>query len=137
MRDLALFAHIILGLALIVLPLLIIPELRNKKSKTLRPYSILTAITGWVMLLPAGNLYTVYYPATKTLIKAGSQPWAHSIIMETKEHWGILLPVFATVAAGLVIAGRAKESKKWWQLVMILSILIALMGRVIVMGAGA
>ena len=136
MRDLALFAHIILGGALVVLSAVILFEL-NKKSSLLKPLSALTAGISWLLLLPAGILYLNFYPATKTLIKAGAWPWAHSIIMETKEHWGLLLPVIATVAALLVFSGRAKESRRWWILVMVLSIAIAVLGRIVKMGAFA
>jgi hypothetical protein len=69
------------------------------------------------------------------VVKAGAWPWAHSIVMETKEHWGIMLPVIVTVAAGLVWTGRAKESRKWWILVIVLAVLIGVMGRIVKMGA--
>lgn len=134
MRDLVLFAHIILGLALIVIPIIILLELR-RKSSLLKPLSAIAASISWLELLPAGFLYINFYPATKTLIKAGAWPWAHSIFMETKEHWGLLLPVFATVAALLVFTGRAKESRKWWILVIALTALIGVMGRIVKMGA--
>jgi len=94
-----------------------------------------TAVIGWILLLPSGKLYITFYPATKTLVKAGSWPWAHSIVMETKEHWGLLLPIIATVAAGLVFTGKTKESKKWWILLIILSTLIGVMGRLVKIGA--
>src|SRR3989338_4310168 len=113
MRDIALYAHIILGAALVLLPVLIILNFK-KNSNFVRQLSILTAGVSWAVLAPAGILYLTFYPATKTLIKAGAWPWAHSIFMETKEHWGILLPIIATVAAWLVLTGKEKESKKWW-----------------------
>ena len=134
MRDFVLFAHIILGLALIAFPILILLYL-NKRSKWLKPLSIITAAISWLLLLPSGKLYITFYPATKTLVKAGSWPWAHDVIMETKEHWGLLLPVIATVAAGLVFTGKAKDSKKWWDLLIILSALLGVMGRIIKIGA--
>lgn len=136
MRDLVLFAHIILGLAIVVLSVLILLELKKKKSSLLKPLSGLSAVISWILLIPSGYLYINFYPATKTLIQAGAWPWAHSIIMETKEHWGILLPIAATVAAWLVFSGKTKESRRWWVLVIALSILLAVMGRVIKTGAG-
>ena len=136
MRDLALFAHIILGLALIVLPIIILLNLK-KKSSLVRQLSALSAGISWLLLLPAGYLYLIFYPATKTVIKAGAWPWAHSIVMETKEHWGLLLPVIATVAALLVLTGKQKESRKWWALTIVLAVLMAVMGRVVKMGAYA
>ncbi len=134
MRDLVLFAHIILGLALIAFPIIILLYIK-KKPRWLKPFSLLTAALSWVLLLPSGKLYLTFYPATKTLIKAGSWPWAHSIIMETKEHWGLLLPIIATVAAGLVYRDKTKDSKKWWILVIVLSALIGIMGRLVKIGA--
>jgi len=134
MRDFVLFAHIILGLALIAFPIVIILYLK-KQTNWIKPLSFATAAISWILLLPAGKLYITFYPATKTLIKAGAWPWAHSIIMETKEHWGLLLPIIATLATGLVFTGKAKESKKWWILTIVLSILLGVMGRIVKVGA--
>lgn len=134
MRDFVLLAHIILGLALIVLSILILLE-SKKKSKYIKPLSIITAALSWIMIIPSGYLYIKFYPATKTLIKAGAWPWAHSIFMETKEHWGLLIPIIATLAAGLVLTNKAKESKKWWILLLILTIIIGIIGRIIKIGA--
>src|SRR3989338_4965333 len=134
MRDLLLFAHIIAGLALIAFPIIILLYLK-KKPKWLKEFSFATAAISWLLLLPSGKLYLTFYPATKTLIKAGSWPWAHSIVMETKEHWGLLLPVIATVAAGLVYKGKAKDSKRWWLLLIVLTALIGVMGRLVKIGA--
>ncbi len=136
MRDLLFFAHIVLGLALAVFPIVILLEL-NKKSSWVKPLSILTSAISWLLFVPAGILYVTFYPATKTLILKGPLPWTHSIIMETKEHWGILLPIIATVAAGLVLSGKEKESKKWWILLIIVAITIGVMGRVVKMGGYA
>ena len=134
MRDFVLFAHIILGLALIAFPIIILLYLK-KQTNWIKPLSFATAAISWILLLPAGKLYITFYPATKTLIKAGAWPWAHSIIMETKEHWGLLLPVIATVAAGLIFTGKYEESKKWWILTIVLSILLGVMGRIVKVGA--
>lgn len=136
MRDLFFFAHLILGGAAVVLPIVLLASLRDKPS-WLKPVSALNALASWAVLLPAGALYVNYYPATKTLIKAGSMPWAHSIIMETKEHWGLLLPVIATVAAWLVYREDEKESKKWLVLGLVLALLLGIMGRIVKIGAGA
>ena len=137
MRDAVLFAHIILGAALAVLSIIILLEMKKRKSSILRPLSVLTAGLSWSVLVPAGILYINFYPATKTLIKAGAWPWAHSIFMETKEHWGLLLLVIATVAAGMVLTGKIQESRKWWLLLIAVTILIGVMGRVVKLGAFA
>lgn len=133
MRDLMLYLHIIVGVLIIVLSIVILRNIQ-KKPKWLKQASLFTAAISWLMLIPSGILYRVFYPATKTLIKAGSRPWAHSVIMETKEHWGLLIPVIATVAAGLVYSGKLKESKKWWILLIVVATLIGIMGRIVVLG---
>ncbi len=134
MRDFVLFAHIILGMLLIVLPVIILIYL-NKKKRWLKLLSVVAAAISWILILPAGILYIVFYPATKTLVKAGSWPWAHSVVMETKEHWGLLLPIAVTVAAFLVYKNKEKESRKWWILVIVLTVLLGVMGRIIKIGA--
>ncbi len=129
-RDTALYLHIIGGMLLIVLPIVIISQL-NSKPSWLKAVSGATAVISWLTLLPSAILYLVYYPATKTLIKAGSKPWVHSVIMETKEHWALLLPVIATLAAWHLFKERHEESKKWYLLLIVLSITIAFMGTII------
>ena len=135
-RDIALWGHILLGSLLVILPILIRYKI-NQRSSMVKPLSYLTAFISWLELLPAGILYINFYPATKTLINAGAYPWLHSIFMETKEHWGLLLPVIAMVATALVLTNKSQESKKWWALLAAVSIFIAVLGRVLKMGAGA
>ncbi|MEK6853173.1 MAG: hypothetical protein AABX64_00655 [Nanoarchaeota archaeon] len=134
MRDLVLSAHLIIGLALITFSIVVLLYL-DKKPRWLKSLSAAIAALSWALLFPSGKLYLTFYPATKTLVKAGSWPWAHSVVMETKEHWGLLLPVIATVAAALVYSGKTKESRKWWILVIVLSALLGMMGRIVKMGA--
>ena len=136
MRDLVLYLHIIAGLSIIVLSIVILLQIQ-KKSAWLKPLSAITAAISWLLLIPSAILYLMFYPATKTLIKAGAWPWAHSIFMETKEHWGLLIPIIATTAAGLVFAGKVKESKKWWILLLALAALIGVMGRIVTLGGMA
>ncbi|HIJ98075.1 TPA: hypothetical protein H1012_03420 [archaeon] len=134
MRDVLLYAHILIGALLILLPFIILSQLKAK-NPIAKQLSFLTAGLSWILLIPAGKLYITFYPATKTVIKAGAWPWAHSIIMETKEHWGLLLPIIATTAAFLVYDGKNEESRKWWILLAIASLLIGIMGRIVKMGA--
>lgn len=136
MRDIVLYLHIIIGMLLIVLPIVILLQ-TQKKSTWLKLLSAATSVLSWLQLLPSAVLYILFYPATKTLIKAGSWPWAHSIFMETKEHLGLLLPIIATTAAGLVFSGKIKESKRWWILLIVLAALIGVMGRIVTLGGMA
>lgn len=134
MRDLVLFAHIIVGLAIMAFSIIILLYLKKQPS-WLKQLSVFTALLSWLVLLPSAKLYLTFYPATKTVIKAGAWPWAHSIIMETKEHWGLLLPLIATVAAWLVMSGKNEKSRRWWVLLIALTALIGVMGRIVKIGA--
>ena len=70
------------------------------------------------------------------MIKAGGWPWAHTVIMETKEHWGLLLPLIVTTAALLALGEKPDESRPWWLLTIGLAIALAVLGRVVKLGAG-
>ena len=131
MRDLVLFIHILLGLMLILFPIIILIQ-RDLKSTMSRTLAVLAAVASWAILVPAGILYLVFYPATKSLILAGGWPWAHRILMETKEHWGLLLPMIGTYAVVLTFKNDQRSSK-WWILLIVLSIALAIMGRLVTM----
>ena len=134
MRDEALYIHILLGVLSIIFAATILYGMK-KKASWVKPLSMITAAMNWLVLVPAGFFYINFYPATKTLIKAGAWPWAHSIFMETKEHWGLLLPVIATVAAVLVVQNRENESRRGWWLLIGITVAIGIMGRIVKMGA--
>jgi hypothetical protein len=51
----------------------------------------------WLSCISAGYFYVLYYGADKAIIKAGPWPWAHSLIMETKEHLFFLTLLMATL----------------------------------------
>lgn len=75
--------------------------LKNKPSlKLLRWFSLLGFLSFTAVLwLSAGYYYVTYYgKAVKPVIKDGSLPWVHTVIMETKEHIFLFLPFLALVA---------------------------------------
>jgi heme/copper-type cytochrome/quinol oxidase subunit 3 len=52
------------------------------------------AICGFLScIFLAAPTYITYYPAAKAEIKAGPTPWVHGILMEVKEHIGLLEPM--------------------------------------------
>ena len=74
------------------------------------------------------SLLWTFYPATKTLVKAGSWPWAHSIIMETKEHIFLFLPLLAFVILLVVwLKGDNLQENRSLRNALALVILITLM----------
>ena len=74
--------------------------LKNKSSlRLLRWFSLLGFLFfAGVLWSSAGYYYVLYYgKAVKPVIKAGSTPWVHTVIMETKEHIFLFLPFIALV----------------------------------------
>ena len=56
---------------------------------------LLSFVLAWII----GGLYYVNYYGSlvKPIIKAGSAPWAHSVVMESKEHiFLLIIPMAAT-----------------------------------------
>ncbi|MEK7581632.1 MAG: hypothetical protein AAB512_05105 [Patescibacteria group bacterium] len=101
----ALVWHIFLGIAAIIifagLPLL----LRGKKLNTglLKVYSFI-GFFGFVgSWITGGYYYSFYYgKAIKGGILAGTTPWVHEILMESKEHVFLFLPFLAFVVLVIV-----------------------------------
>lgn len=57
--------------------------------------AFISYITAW---FTGGYYYVVYYgDMVKPIIKDGPNPWAHSIIMEVKEHIFLFLPILSFV----------------------------------------
>lgn len=53
-------------------------------------------------IILAAPTYITYYPAAEAEIKAGPNPWAHGILMEVKEHIGLIEPMIMLLVAVLV-----------------------------------
>lgn len=80
--------------------------------KFLRTTSLGALIAYLFSWISGGYYYAVYYgSAVKPIIKAGPYPLAHAIIMESKEHVFLLVPIIAAVATLVVwLCGAALES---------------------------
>ena len=104
-------------------------------------------ITAWVGVaafvvswLAGGYYYVVYYGMlVKPVIKSGVAPWAHNIIMETKEHLFLFIIPLAVTVAFLTLLSREDLARlklrrlAWWLsgAVAALGLLIGAMGFVI------
>src|SRR3989344_8712170 len=70
-----------------------------RRARRVAVVGLLALLLSWVL---GGYYYVVHYgPEVKPLIKKGPMPWAHGIIMETKEHVFLFLPF---MAASLTVA---------------------------------
>ena len=63
----------------------------------------------WIV---GGYYYVAYYGSTvKPLIKGGATPWVHYVIMETKEHVFIFIPLLAFCVALLLRRQQTAEAQ--------------------------
>ncbi|MEK9154787.1 MAG: hypothetical protein AAB596_01840 [Patescibacteria group bacterium] len=102
-----LISHVFSGMLGIILfsavLFVLIKKLDSKRIKFLRLTS-LWGLIGFLLSWITGGYYYVYYygALVKPIIKAGPYPWAHSILMEVKEHVFLFLP-FAALIMVLVV----------------------------------
>ena len=134
MADALIGIHAFLGEFGIFAFLLVFVELLNptpdrvKRAKTVALIGILLIIAAWLV----GGYYYVntYGPDVKPVIKSGETPWAHGIVMETKEHIFLFLPFLALFTLGLIKKYKDKlvEDTKAKIPVLLMSGLIVLIG---------
>jgi len=90
----------------------------------------LSFIGSWI----AGGYYyvTFYGPLVRPVIKAGLAPWAHNIMMETKEHiFLFIIPLAVTTLLAVLLKEEEFESLNIRKVVMLLAAFIAALGLVI------
>jgi len=98
--------HAFLGEAGALAFLWVLVEMIGGSAQAIRRARI-AAIIGTVFFFLAwtvGGFYYVefYGELVKPIIKAGPQPWAHSVITETKEHVFLFLPFLALLTTGIL-----------------------------------
>lgn len=71
------------------------PDYKISGVKILSFFGALAIFSSWAI----GGYYYVYYYGSKVKpqILAGSQPWAHKLVMEAKEHIFLIMPIIAVV----------------------------------------
>ena len=74
---------------------------RLKRAKIASFFGVVFFFVSWIV---GGYYYSTDYGSlVKPVIKAGPQPWAHSIITEVKEHVFLFLPFLAILNYTLII----------------------------------
>jgi hypothetical protein len=136
--DIILFAHPTFGVLGIMACVWVIAEALNANTDNHQRIFVgsllVTAciVAAWIL---GGYWYTIYYAPEKAIILKGPWPWAHDIIMETKEHL-FFIPLILALLLPLVARLDLVRNVKARSLVMVLAGLIALNGLAIE-GAGA
>jgi len=87
-------------------------------------------VLSWII---GGYYYVVYYGAqVKPAIKSGLAPWAHNIVMETKEHiFLFIIPLAMTVVFITLLNKENMERLKLRRLAGYLSLTIVILGLLI------
>ena len=94
MNEVLLMLHVLLGVFCIVTTVWIFVDALNARESSQARVIILSRLVAaamWIAFLIAGYWYVTFYPADKAIILEGPWPFAHSFVMETKEHLVILL----------------------------------------------
>ena len=126
--------HVLIGVTGIIASYTVVIWLfkRNIPLGALKVTSLLAFVAYITAWITGGYYYVVHYgDAVKPIIKAGPNPWVHSVIMEVKEHIFLFLPVLSFVVL-LVIwlnGDRLQENKSLRNalaLVALITFLIAL-----------
>lgn len=127
----SLVAHVLVGVVAIgLIQLVFMHFLRSAPS-----WKYLRSLTGWATIgffiswLAGAYYYVVYYGgAVKPLIINGAYPWAHKIIMESKEHVFILLPFLAIALWFLIQVLDEQQNDRLKKIGLILTLTTLLLG---------
>lgn len=124
--------HVVIGLLgitffVVVLLGLLKIYLNLRKLRIFSLLGLLSFLGAWIL---GGYYYVAYYgSAVKPIIKAGDYPWAHSIIMETKEHVFLFLPFLAAVVfLALWLSGEEAVETRLRKPLIAITLLIVVFG---------
>lgn len=99
MNEFILMSHVALGVGCILATVWVFVDVLNARAENLgriRWMSRAAAVCMWLAFLAGGYWYVKDYGADKAAILKGPWPFAHSLFMETKEHFVITLLLAAT-----------------------------------------
>jgi hypothetical protein len=126
MSDLILFAHPTLGVLGILCAVWVFVETLNASDRNIWRIR-LASIAVTLFICGAGVLggywYIHYYAPEKDVILKGPWPWAHNIVMETKENL-FFIPLVLAFYLPIVASGRLTRSRATRYLLLTVAFLI-------------
>lgn len=132
LKDLLLLVHPIFGVLGMLAAIWLFVEILNATSsngKRIRLASLAVPLFMVLTWIAGGYWYVLYYAQDKATILNGPWPFAHSIIMETKEHvffitliLSLLLPIVVR-GENLTLNRNARIITLWITALIILSVL--------------
>ncbi len=136
-------AHVLFGVGCIVATVGLFVDVLNVHAGNLariRRVSLGAAACMWLAFVVGGYWYVTAYKADKALILKGPWPFAHNLVMETKEHLVIMLLLLVTYLP-IAAANNLAASKDARRLMLCVTGTIALLaltmdgeGAIIAMG---
>lgn len=142
-NEMILMLHPAAGVFAILAAVWVIAETLNASEGNvarIRTAAIVAAVLIWAAYLIGGYWYVLHYGADKAVIKAGPWPFAHTFVMETKEHVFLtllLLASFLPIATfNDLVANKGARSLVMWSAaaVVVLGLAMEGAGAVISMG---
>jgi hypothetical protein len=117
MTEIILMAHVLFGVACLITAVWLFVDVLHVNEINLariRRTSLGAAVFMWLAFLIGGYWYVTSYKVDKAIILKGPWPFAHNMVMETKEHLVILLLLVATylpIVASENLA-KSKDARK-------------------------
>jgi hypothetical protein len=136
--DVMLLAHSAFGVLGTLSAMWVFVETLNAREENagrIRTAALVAALAMAAAWILGGYWYLHFYPADKAMILKGPWPWAHTLVMETKEHLSfiaLILSFYFPIAAGANLRANAMARK----MVLCVAMMIALSGLAIE-GSGA
>jgi hypothetical protein len=99
MNEIILMSHVLFGVGCMVAAVWLFVDVLNANEGNLariRSMSWVAAGLMWLAFLVGGYFYVTAYKADKAIILKGPWPFAHNMMMETKEHLVIMLLLLVT-----------------------------------------
>src|SRR5258708_30911971 len=128
MNEIILMAHVLFGLGAMVAAVWLFVDVLNASEASLgRVRGISWGAAGlmWLAFIVGGYWYVTSYKVDKAIILKGPWPFAHNMIMETKEHLVIMLLLLVTYLP-IVADNNLAASKEARRLMLWLTGIIAL-----------
>ncbi|MEP6667836.1 MAG: hypothetical protein ABJF10_01705 [Chthoniobacter sp.] len=143
MNEIILMAHVLFGVACLVTAAWLFVDVLHANETNLariRRMSWGAAAFMWLAFLIGGYWYVTAYKVDKAIILKGPWPFAHNMVMETKEHLVIMLLLVATYLpiAAMDNLTKSKDARKLmlWVTAMIALLALAMDGEGAIISMG-
>jgi len=143
-REIILMLHPAFGVLGILAAVWVFSETLNVSAANIgriRLAAILSAGLMWLAYIVGGYWYVFFYGADKALINAGPWPFAHGLVMESKEHIFLSLLLVASLlplaAFGDLNGRKAARQLVYWSALTVIGLGLAMEGAGAVIGLGA